>query len=246
MLELVGTFRVAPRRAVVEHCFDGHPYAASRTLPELVREGLVAVHVVPVGTKGYQVLSLTDAGRDHAAFGARRRRRKPDHDEDPNPQRFWAGLPDMRNLQHDADVFEAVMQDTEDVRRKGGRIRRVRLEPELRGLLAAAGETARRTGGAAGAGRARREAAASIGLRVCEEGAPLPDALVELEAADGSRSVRGIDVVTGSYTHAQVRAKQQAGFRLYSSVRFASDRDRRRYRRLNVEELWPLSWGSAR
>ena len=77
------------------------------------------------------------------------------------------------------------MQDTEDIRRGGGRIRRVRLETELRGLLASAGETARRVEGARGAERARRQVAERIGLRTFAEGVPLPDALVEMRTSRG-------------------------------------------------------------
>ena len=97
----------------------------------------------------------------------------------------------MRQLEHDHHVFEAVVQDTEDVRGRGGRIRRVRLEAELRGILAAAGESARQNEGKHGAERARRRAAEHVGLRVFAEGVPLPDALVEIEEADGRRSGEG-------------------------------------------------------
>ena len=135
------------------------------------------------------------------------------------------------------------MQDTEEVRSSGGRIRRVRLESELRGLLAAAGETARRSEGAGGAERARRKEAVRIGLPVFAERVPLPDALVEIEEADGSRSVRAIKVVTGSYTGAQVREKEQAGFRLYAIPGFLTDRKRRGFGTMGREESFPLSWG---
>ena len=156
------------------------------------------------------------------------------------------GLADVRQLRHDHHVFDAVMQDTEKVREQGGRIRRVRLETELRGILAAAGETARQTEGERGAERARRQAAERIGLRVCAEGVPLPDALVEIEEADGRCSVRAIEVVTGAYTHTQVREKQQAGFRLYALPGFGGERKRRRYNTARVDEPFPLSWGGGR
>ena len=243
VLELLGIYRVLTRRSVVEHCFDGHPFAAGRTLPALVREGLVAVNTVPIGQKGYQVLSLTGAGRDRVALGARKHRRQADEEKDSDAQRYWMGLADVRQLQHDHHVFEAVMQDTEDVRNRGGRIRRVRLESELRGLLAAAGETARLTEGRPGAERARRLEAVRVGLRVFAEGVPLPDALVEIEDADGTRSVRAIEVVTGNYTKAQVRQKQQAGFRLYALPGFRTESKRRRFGRVHGEDLFPLSWG---
>ena len=246
VLDTVGTYRVVSRRSLVDHCFDGHPFAAARTLPALVREGLVAINMVPVGRRAYQVVSLTPAGRDRIAFGARKRRRGADGEEDSDPQRYWIGLADVRQLEHDHHVFEAVMQDTEDVRNRGGRIRRIRLESELRGLLAAAGETVRQREGPAGAARARRQEAVRIGLRVFAEGVPLPDALVEIEDSDGTRSVRAIEVVTAKYTNAQVRAKQRAGFRLYAVPGFRTEGRRRQFGQLDREDLFPLSWGSGR
>ena len=246
LLELLGTYRVVSRRSVVGHCFDGHPFAAARTLPVLVEKGLIAIHMLRAGGRGYQVLSLTGAGRDRAGFGARRRRRERGGEDDAESQRYWTGLADLRQLRHDHHVFEAVMRDTEDVRRRGGRIRRVRLETELRGVLASAGETARGSDGVEGAERARREAAMRIGLRTFAEGVPLPDALVEIEDVDGARSVRAVEVVTGSYTHTQVRQKRLAGFRLYALPGCRTERKRRAGWMKDVEELFPLSWGSSR
>ena len=176
----------------------------------------------------------------------RARRRRRESGEEGDGQLYWRGLADIRQLRHDHHVFEAVMQDTEDDRRRGGRIRRVRLESELRGLLAAAGEAVRRTEGASGAERARRQAAERIGLRTVAEGVPLPDALVEIEDAAGRRSVRAVEVVTGSYTSTQVRQKRLAGFRLYALPGFRTKRQRRPHGARAVEELFPLRWGSGR
>ena len=246
VLELLGTFRVVSRRRLVEHCFHAHPFAASRVLPALEAEGLIAVRTVPVGATGYQVMSLTGTGQDRATIGARKRRRELGEDDEDDPQRYWRGLSDVRQLAHDARVFEAVMQDTEPIRREGGRVRRVRLESELRGLLAVAGETVRRSEGARGAERARRRAAERIGLRMVAECVPLPDALVEVEDVHGRRSVRAIEVVTGSYTSAQVRQKRLAGFRLYAMQGYRTRRGRRPHRTRAEEDLFPLCWESGR
>ena len=86
------------------------------------------------------------------------------------------------------------MQDTEQLRAEGGRIRHVRLESELRGILSAAGETAPPSsrGRTRPAWPAARRAAASVwpsssGTSRC------PDALIEIEDAQGRVLVRGIE-----------------------------------------------------
>ena len=232
VLETVGIFRVVSRRSLVSHCFEGHPYAANRGLSKLVADGLIARRRIESRKYGYEVILLTNAGRER--LRARRKRRLVTSRD----QRFWTGPGPQAQLRHDHQVFDAVAQDSADVVAKGGTVRRVRLEAELRGLLASAGETARARGGATAARKARAEAAAAIGLRVFEEDVPLPDALVELEQPDGSVLVRSIEVATGFYTQTQVRAKEGAGFRVY---RFPGDRDKRR-RGARVEEF-PAAWG---
>ena len=235
-LETIGIFRVVSRKALVAHCFDGHPFAAGKALSKLQREGLVRSVRVERGKHGYQVFTLTGKGRDRAAD--RRRKGAGVRAVLSDEQRFWAGLADQRQLRHDHQVFEAVAQDAADVGSSGGRVRRVRLESELRGLLAAADDAGRRRGGPAEARRMRAEAAAGVGLRVFDDGVPLPDALVEVEEASGRVVTRSVEVASGSYTHAQVADKERSGFRVYG---FRPDRSKAA-RSLRVEEF-PLSWG---
>ena len=235
-LETIGIFRVVSRKALVAHCFDGHPFAANKALRKLERDGLVRTVRVERGKYGYQVFTLTGKGRDRAA--ERRRKGAGARAVLSEEQRFWEGLADQRQLRHDHQVFEAVAQDAADVASSGGRVRRVRLESELRGLLAAADDAGRRRGGPDEARRMRAQAAAGVGLRVFDEGVPLPDALVEIEEASGRVVTRSVEVASGSYTHAQVAEKERSGFRVYG---FRPDRSKRA-RSLRVEEF-PLSWG---
>ena len=235
-LETIGIFRVVTRKALVAHCFDGHPFVANRALRQLAADGLIASRRVEQGKYGYQVFTLTGRGRDGVA--ARRRRREGVRSVLSDDQRFWSGVGDQRQLRHDHQVFEAVAQDSTDVAASGGRVRRVRLESELRGLLAAADDEGRRRGGPAEARRMRARAAMGVGLRVLDEGVPLPDALVEIEESSGRVVTRAVEVASGSYTHAQIAEKERSGFRVYG---FKSDRDKRQ-RALRVEEF-PLSWG---
>jgi len=235
-LETIGIFRVVSRKALVAHCFDRHPFAANKGLRQLERDGLIRSVRVERGKHGYQVFTLTGKGRDRAA--GRRRKGAGVRAVLSDEQRFWEGLADERQLRHDHQVFEAVAQDAADVGSSGGRVRRVRLESELRGLLAAADDAGRRRGGPAEARRMRAEAAAGIGLRVFDDGVPLPDALVEIEDESGRVVTRSVEVASGSYTHAQVADKKRSGFRVYG---FRPDRSRRA-RALRVDEF-PLSWG---
>ena len=254
-LETLGVFRVVSRRSLVDGCYDGHPFAASRVLAGLERRGLIAAHTVEPPerqprkgprsgrrSRGYQVFTLTGRGRDVVAGRRRDPARSVKRAVAADDQVFWQGLADIRQLQHDHYVFDAVAQETREIEKKGGHVRRVRLEHELRGLLAAAEYGGRKAAGDEGAAAARRGAAVEFGLRPVGRGVPLPDAVVEIEHADGSVSSRSIEVTTTQYSSVQVAEKRAAGFRLF--IPGGQPRKERGGggRPADWEEF-PLSWG---
>ena len=55
---MLGVFRVATRRSLVESCFDGHPFVANRVLAELEKKKLIRKRQVKHGKRGYQVYTL--------------------------------------------------------------------------------------------------------------------------------------------------------------------------------------------
>ena len=78
-----------------------------------------------------------------------------------------------------------------------------------------------------------------------DSGVPLPDALIEIEHPDGSVSARSIEVTTGQYSVAQVSAKRDAGFRLYSFPvpSWRSSKNRKAGGPPADWQEFPLSWG---
>ncbi len=253
-LETLGVFRVVSRRSLVDACFDGHPFAANPVLAGLERRGLVASHTVsparrrrgaggaapaePGSNYGYKVLTLTGRGRDVVAGRRRDPRRSARRVVAADDQVFWQGWADLRQLEHDHHVFDAVAAESRELEKEGRHIRRVRLEHELRGILSSAEHAGRRTGGEEGAMAARSGAAGQLGLRVVGRGVPLPDALVEIEHPDGSVSCRSVEVASGHYTSVQVAEKRAAGFRLYGWRSGTAKRGG-----TSDWEEFPLSWG---
>ena len=250
-LETIGVFRVVSRRSLVHYCFDGHPYAANRELARLERNGLIKITTVRSGRPrrksaknpsglayGYQVYSLTGKGRDLVAARRRNAAQSVERVVSADSQRFWTGQGDPRQLRHDHQVFDAVAEETAGLEESRCHVRRVRLESELRGLLAAAGHEGRKRDGPEGELASRRKCAQDLGLRVFETGVPLPDALLEIEHPDGSITTRSLEVTTSQYSAAQVAEKRAAGFRLYGW----SGRDQKRAGTVGREEF-PLSWG---
>ena len=167
VLWMLGVFRVATRRSLVESCFDGHPFVANRVLAELEKKKLIRKREVKRGKRGYQVYTLQGQGRDQLAL----ERLRLDQDESTaGPQRYWSDAGDSRQLRHDHHVFDAVCRDSRDVLDSGGRVVRVRLESELRGRLAAAETGGRTVGGAEGARKARMAEARGLGPYIAAGG----------------------------------------------------------------------------
>ena len=244
VLAALGLFRVVSRKALVADCFDGHPFAAARTLTGLERRGTIVKRRVARGERGYHVYSLSAHGRDLIAH--QRAAADADDPSRAGEQRYWAAGGDERQLRHDQHVYDAVRADVSDVLSRGGRIVRVRLESELRGRLASAEAVARHAGGSARAVEARRKEAGRLGLRVSAKGVPLPDVVVEIEDSDGRRLVRAIEVASGHYSPAQLAAKRLAGFRLYGLPHFRSEGRRQRRGTLHFDDPFPLSFGGGR
>ena len=208
VLALLAKLRVVSYRSVVDAAFDGHPHTARRGIGALEEQGLIERRAVrPIGSKRngdaktFQVLALTAKGAEAAA---RQRRESGEADG-----RVWSGFVRPRELAHDAAVSDLVLSVRERVEACGGQVRGVRMEAELKGALARAEESA--GGDRAARRKARLSAAASLGVAVVDGEVHLPDAVVEVTDDAGHEMGIQLEVATGKYSAAQVRAKLQAG-----------------------------------
>ncbi len=208
VVELLAQLRVVSYRSVVDAAFDGHPHTARRGIGALEEQGLIERRSVkPIGSKrngpakAFQVLALTEKG----AEACERQRREAG---EPGG-RVWSGFVRPRELAHDAAVSDLVLSVRARVEACGGAVRGVRMEAELKGALARAEEAA---GGNPGARRKARVAAAgALGVSEVDGELHLPDAVVEVTDDAGRETGIQVEVATGQYSAAQVRAKLQAG-----------------------------------
>ena len=236
-------YGVVSRSQLVKESFGGNAFSANRLLKGMESDGLIESRQSSAGRYGYAVLALTPTG---VGWLERRRkdRRKPSRRVADPDQRLVAGFGDLRQLHHDQRVFDAVQEDVAASVSRGSRVKRVRLDTELRGLLASASESARVRGGRPAADRARAACAGSLGLRVMPDGGvPLPDALVELEHPDGRVETRGIEVGSSAYTGKQISEKRAAGFRFYMprTPSMSGPRSERAPSHSGIS--FPLDWG---
>lgn len=208
----VAVHRAVAYADVVQHHFGGHPYAARRGVDRLVRAGYLAQTREP-GPKGgtFLVLHATRRGADRARSLAGRGGLDPD-------QRAWSGLGRKADLVHDVALYRAVQAHRGQLVDAGARVTRIRLDAELRGIVAGRSEEARVRAGKRAADAARREAARELGLPVLEDGRVLyPDAQVEYLDSRGDVGRVSIEIATEHYKPEAVAAKARAGFAVHAA-----------------------------
>ena len=207
----VGMYRSVAYRDLAEAHFGGQPYAARRAVDRMVRAGHVREHTAR-GPQGgpYKVLTLTERGVERAERVAREQGLDKE-------QKAWSGLVKPKELQHDVAVFRAARMEQVRLLEQGARIKRVRLDAELKREIARATETARARGGKEAADAARFEAAEALGLPVKDGRVEYPDAQLEYHDVEGRTGRVNVEITTEHYSVKSIGAKAAAGFAVYGS-----------------------------
>ncbi len=219
-LEDLAVYRTVSFRDLSDARFGGNDFAARRAVSQLQAEKLV-VRGQGWGPKGrpFLVLAATPSGSRAAA-----RRGEPG-------QRRWSGLVKPAESHHDTAVYRAARERIAELEAEGFRIRRVRIDAELKSELARAAETARASGGSRAAKEAQHAKARELGLPVEGGKVHVPDVQLEYEPhEDPERDPErepgraNIEVVTASYKEGSIRAKAALGFQLAASGPAAAGR----------------------
>lgn len=137
-------------------------------------------------------------------------------------QAFYAGVVKPREVAHDARLYRAYATAATRLHASGARVRRVRLDYELKReyqrFLQANNREHRRT-----SGRPDRSAdeirawATAHGLSVVNERVQFPDVRIEYDRPDGRSDHEDLELATEHYSRQQMAAKQAAGFQMHSS-----------------------------
>ena len=213
----VGLYRSVSFRDLAEaHC-DGHPYVARRAVNQWICAGALREHTVR-GPKGnaYKVLTATPAGAELA------RRQAVGQGLDPG-QRTWAGLVKPGELAHDTEVYRTAREEIKRLLADQATIRRIRIDAELKIIVAKRSETARARNGKAAADIERIQAAWDLGLPVDDNGkVHYPDVQIEYTDADGRTDHVNVEVATNDYRNRSIQAKAAAGFVIHGNGRGAA------------------------
>jgi hypothetical protein len=208
-LATIGAFRVVHAEDLRD-VFDGE--RERRQGLRHLRESRL-LERIPLESRGRDVVVLTGRGRD--VLEANRLER----DHEPR-QTFYAGLRKPRELTHDAQVYRAYLRAEERLRARGGHVRRVVLDYELKRDYQQFLQE-RNRGRADSTGRPDRtpeeiEAwAREHDLPFFDDSVHFPDARIEYEDQDRHVRHEDIEVVTAHYRGAHAAGMARSGFSRY-------------------------------
>ena len=165
------------------------------------------------GPKGNacKVLTATPAGAELA-------RRQAVGQGLDSGQRTWAGLVKPGELAHDTEVYRAAREEVKRLLADQATIRRIRIDAELKSIVAKRSETARARDGKAAADIEWMQAARNLGLPVDDNGkVHYPDVQIEYTDADGRTDHVHVEVATNDYRNRAIQAKAAAGFVIHGN-----------------------------
>jgi len=206
ILATVGAFRIVPASDLRGR--DHQPTDSRQgDLWHLRESGLIRTVPYMVGKTQTSLVTLTEQGRA-LLEAARERPRERDS------QAFYVGLRKHRELAHDAQLYRAYLRNAERLVARGGNVRRVVLDYELKREYQRFLQAPNR-GRPHSDGRPQRSAA-EIERWANEHELPLidgrvcfPDVRIEYDDRDGRQRVEDVEVITRHYRGAHLTQRNR-------------------------------------
>ena len=202
----IGTFRTVDVRDLSRFAYGGNEAATNYDLSELRAQGLVEEKTVPQAHKEPRnVVALTQRGHRilRKASGLRK------------DQAIYHGYVKTREINHDADLYKVYQQAAEEIRERGGKPVRVRLDFELKAAIQRERNALKDR--AENERRERLEAfAKEHGLTISETVIRVPDVQVEYETRDGELERTNLELISENYRTEGIRSKAESGFTVYA------------------------------
>jgi hypothetical protein len=224
LLAETGRFRVLSLKDVEATIYNADARGMRTDLDFLEKRGLIAVDSVAPRNDGrwrsdprIEIVTLTKAGERIAR----------ETGEVAAGQQLYNGLVKPREAEHDTQIYRAYLKEAARIERDGGSNLRVELDFELKSKVQKAIHTAQKADPSRSMDEIKREVAAQHELPFVRDKIEIPDARIHYDVNDqelGSYAAfSDVEVVTAAYRAGHMRAKTQAGFRMYAN---ASDRSR--------------------
>src|SRR5713101_6527072 len=202
----IGTFRTVDVRDLGRFVYGGDEARLRYDLASLRAQGLVEEkNLFRAHRSARRLVTLT-------AEGERLIRKASGLPED---QRIYHGFVKPKELDHDADLYKVYQKAAEEIRERGGKPTRVRLDFELKESINRAKEAAQRM-----SEDKRRRLLATVaqeqGLTLSDGTIHLPDIQVEYETREGGIERQNLELLSRNYREEGIRGKAAAGFKIYA------------------------------
>jgi hypothetical protein len=223
LLAEVGRFRVIRTSDLAETVYNNRHSRMERDLAFLRERKLIEVNAVNARRDGrggrverIEVVTLTKGGQSLVRLTS----------ELPRDQKLYAGLVKPREVEHDTQIYRAYRKEAERIEQKGGTNLRVKLDFELKSEIQKAIYAERKADPERDIGEIKQKVAKDFELPYVNDGIQIPDARIVYDLdpkvdQDRDQGSRGghedIEVLTAAYSPSHLRAKSQAGFRVYAS-----------------------------
>jgi len=202
----IGRLRVVDVRDLARFVYSGNEARMRSDLENLRKQGLIEQKDIHRAHKpARRLVTLTARGVEVArrASGLRRE------------QHLYHGMVKPKELHHDADLYKVYRKAVEEIRRKGGKPLRVRLDFEFKESINQASAAARDLP------KDMRERwlaalADEHGLSVEGGRIHLPDIQIEYQTNEGRIERENLELVSRNYREQGIRGKAAAGFRIYA------------------------------
>jgi hypothetical protein len=215
-LREIGRFRTIAKVDLERFHYSGDARAMNRELRSFARRGLVKSHAVLNHGKTFPVVVLTKKGQ--RVLG-----RDPNAD---SKQAIYAGLTKEREASHDSAIYRMYQAEAAAIEARGGTIRRVVLDYELKRKVYAPLAKDRPHLKPEDYAKRQAEVAAENGLDVVNGKIPLPDLRIEYQTRDGEMAKVDLELATEHYKASQLAEKASAGFVVYGEGGGARPEDR--------------------
>ena len=200
----LGKFRVINAEDLERYGYGGDKGRMEHETESLVRQGLVEEKQVEISlSKSTRMYTLTKGGRRLMQRSGIVR----------NDQEIYAGFVKPREAKHDAELYRVYQKEEHRIERRGGRVRRVLLDFELKKKV---NRDLIRLGPQKDDPDKKLDVAERHGLRVVHGRIPVPDLQIEYEMPDQSIARVNLELTTEDYRPRQLADKARAGFTLYS------------------------------
>jgi hypothetical protein len=208
-LREIGRFRAIDADALLKYRYWDKPAAFRQEIARLQQQGLLKRRSISVG-KNRDTLVVVTLTKE----GARLAR----HDDQlPKDQAMYAGFVKPAEVPHDAAIYQMYQAEAKEIEAKGGIVRRVVLDYELK--KAVYSKLARqRDAGALEYARSQQQIADEQRLPIVDGKIALPDLRIEYETPEGDLDHVDLELATEHYHRGHMAVKVRAGFKMYGFV----------------------------